>query len=203
MAVRFDIKTLVAAALIFGSCAEEGEPQRPSDEVGDTDEDESPSTGKRDAGSDDEDDDSADDDSADDDSADDDSADDDAPADDDSADDDAPADDDSADDDAPADDDSAGDDDVDEDAGAGDKCADLTYAKFGKAFIENYCASCHSGSKPVGGMTLSSLDDVEMYKDEIVARVVDEADMPPKTTKKQPTAAERTKVGDWIECGAK
>lgn len=197
MAVRFEIKTLVAAALLFGSCAEEGEPQRPSDEVGDTDEDESPSKGSRD----DEDDDSADDDSADDDSADDDadddSADDDATADDDSADDD------SADDDATADDDSAGDDDVDEDAGAGDKCADLTYAKFGKAFIENYCASCHSGTKPVGGMTLTSLDDVEMYKDEIVTRVVDDADMPPKSSKKQPTAAERTKVGDWIECGAK
>jgi hypothetical protein len=82
------------------------------------------------------------------------------------------------------------------DAGTGGACSALTYESFGKGFITTYCASCHSA----GDFVLTSLANIKKFKADIKEQAVDSKRMPQKGAK-QPTDAERAKLGQWLDCG--
>lgn len=88
-------------------------------------------------------------------------------------------------------------------AGGGD-CDELTYESFGADFFDKYCVSCHDGDTRDPDFT--RLANITEYKDDIRTRVLVTSTpaalkMPPKS-EEQPTAAEKTKLDQWIECGA-
>jgi hypothetical protein len=85
------------------------------------------------------------------------------------------------------------------DAGsAGDTCADLTYEKFGKTFLDTYCLTCHTKMMPM----FTTLAQVTTNKTKIKAEAATGTAMPPKGSK-APTADERAKLGKWLDCGPK
>lgn len=89
------------------------------------------------------------------------------------------------------------------DASSTDACASLTYASFGEAFLDKYCATCHQGRAAPDGIDLSTLAGVAAHKREIDAHAVKtprSKPMPPPTSP-QPTADERKKLGQWLTCG--
>lgn len=88
------------------------------------------------------------------------------------------------------------------DAGA-TGCAALTYEAFGKAFLQTYCVGCHAGPRAPDGVDLSTLAGVKANKSEVVAHAVRtprSKPMPPPSSR-QPTAAERARLGEWLSCG--
>ncbi|MET0340797.1 MAG: hypothetical protein ABW252_07330 [Polyangiales bacterium] len=96
-------------------------------------------------------------------------------------------------------------DDADASAPADPACAELTYADFGEPFLEKYCVGCHLGARAVGGIDLSTLAGVKEHKDHVIAHAVDEdasEPMPPPSAR-QPTDAERARLGTWLACGPK
>lgn len=89
------------------------------------------------------------------------------------------------------------------DAGAASACASLTYASFGKPFLQKYCVGCHTGAAASDGVDLSSLAGVKTNKREVDAHAVRTPrtkPMPPPGMP-QPTAEERKKLGEWLTCG--
>jgi hypothetical protein len=109
--------------------------------------------------------------------------------------------------------------DVEKDAGKGDagkadagggNCDELTYAKFGEAFEEKYCASCHAASvkgtarrAAPPAYVFDTLAEIKQHKDEIKEQVVSKAMPYPFPDVKQPTDDERAKLAAWIDCGPK
>lgn len=87
------------------------------------------------------------------------------------------------------------------DASMGDAgpCASLTYASFGQQFIMTYCYSCHSGTRPQHNISLDTLANVQKNKAAVKREAVTMMAMPPQNPR--PTAAERMKLGQWIDCG--
>lgn len=87
----------------------------------------------------------------------------------------------------------------------------LTYANFGKPFMESYCTRCHSseltGSARMGAPSFHDFDSnfgvkaVWMHVDETSAAgpAATNTGMPPDGAK--PTKAERLQLGEWIACG--
>jgi hypothetical protein len=87
----------------------------------------------------------------------------------------------------------------------------LTYASFGKPFMERYCTRCHSsermGPDRKGAPSFHDFDTV--FGVRAVAEHVDETtaagpaaentSMPPSAP--VPTLAERKQLGEWIACG--
>lgn len=74
-----------------------------------------------------------------------------------------------------------------------------------KPFFETYCLKCHGPDKSKGKITLHTLDgdlaaghELERWED--ILDVLDWAEMPPEE-EKQPDAAERQAVVDWIDAG--
>lgn len=89
------------------------------------------------------------------------------------------------------------------DGGAASACASLTYESFGKPFLTKYCTGCHTGARAPDGIDLSTLAGAKKDKSEIMAHAVRtprSKPMPPATSP-QPTADERAKLGEWLNCG--
>lgn len=102
-------------------------------------------------------------------------------------------------------------DDKDEGSDVDCSAADVpTYETFGKAFVEDYCASCHAGTvtgaarngAPVGD-TFDTLAEIQAKSDQLHEEVTIEKAMPFGAASKKPSAEERELFGTWMECGAK
>ena len=86
------------------------------------------------------------------------------------------------------------------DAGGAQACSALTYESFGKQFLSNYCVSCHGAVSPKANIRLDSLAGLVANKAVVRSAVVGSI-MPQGN--KQPTSAERERLGQWIDCGPK
>jgi hypothetical protein len=86
------------------------------------------------------------------------------------------------------------------DAGGGDggACA-LSYENFGKQFMTTYCISCHSGTAAKRMVQLDTLAGVVKNKTAVKRLAVTNTTMPEGTLK--PAAADRQKLGQWLDCG--
>jgi uncharacterized membrane protein len=79
----------------------------------------------------------------------------------------------------------------------------LTYSNFGKGFVDSYCIGCHSSAANQGGISLEGEGNIGKVKSKMYAEAAaSNSEMPP-AGKKAPTADERTKLGEWLACGAK
>lgn len=88
----------------------------------------------------------------------------------------------------------------------------LTYATFGKTFMQSYCTSCHSstlsGAARNGGPTehnVDTLDGVRLSMEHIdfhaaAGPLATNTEMPLSDPK--PSLAERQQLGEWIACNA-
>jgi cytochrome c5 len=87
------------------------------------------------------------------------------------------------------------------DAGSSVACANLTYAAFGKNFVDSYCNLCHAtASTANGGVALNSLANITTRKAQVKAAVLDGV-MPPTGALAAPSDVERERLGAWIDCG--
>jgi len=82
----------------------------------------------------------------------------------------------------------------------------LTYDTFGQAFIGQNCQNCHGQTEGARkgapeGYDFGTLDAVRAKKDRIFARgAADNVTMPPGPD--DPPEAERSKLAEWLACGA-
>lgn len=77
----------------------------------------------------------------------------------------------------------------------------LTYATFGQAFMDKYCVECHAGKERPD---LSTIAAIRKESAEIMATTASgptgtNTNMPEDS---EPTLEERTKLGEWLACGA-
>lgn len=87
------------------------------------------------------------------------------------------------------------------DAGStADACSTLTYANFGMQFMATYCVGCHSGANAKHGVQLDTLAGVQKSKSGVKRQTVTGTGMPSVDPK--PSAADRKKLGEWLDCGA-
>jgi uncharacterized membrane protein len=88
----------------------------------------------------------------------------------------------------------------------------LTYASFGKDFVETYCTSCHS-SELVGDArhgapgghdfdSLAGIQAVADHIDEAAAAGPDNTFKAMPVGDPKPTLQERKDLGEWLACGA-
>jgi hypothetical protein len=88
-------------------------------------------------------------------------------------------------------------------------CAELTYATFGEMFMKTYCYECHSSKvgTPLGGVVLDTpagiAKSMSILKRMVIPRADGKEPAMPKGGNDDLTDAERTKFGQWIDCGAK
>ena len=81
----------------------------------------------------------------------------------------------------------------------------LTYASFGRAFLDANCQRCHGQSDAArngapSDVTFATEDDVQRFKDRIFARAAsDNTTMPPGPD--DPPANERHELAEWLACG--
>jgi hypothetical protein len=73
-----------------------------------------------------------------------------------------------------------------------------------KPFLETYCYACHGGNEPAAGFDLTSYGTQESVIGDqrrwnLVLARLRASEMPPSQSRRQPTAAERQSVIDWIE----
>lgn len=80
-----------------------------------------------------------------------------------------------------------------------DTCGTLTYASFGKQLMATYCVGCHSGANAKHNVQLDTLVGVQKNKAAIKRQSVTGTSMPSVDPK--PSAAERQKLGQWLDCG--
>jgi uncharacterized membrane protein len=90
---------------------------------------------------------------------------------------------------------------------AGD-CTTLTYDNFGEAFFTANCTTCHaSDSIDRRGAPLSknwdTLSNVQEGASRIKIRAGTGTSMPPATAPAFPSADDRAKLTEWIDCGAR
>ncbi len=90
----------------------------------------------------------------------------------------------------------------------------ITYENFGKAFMEDFCTSCHSSTKTGADRNGATLDhDFDtLVGIRAVANHIDQAagigpasanrNMPPAEETSQPADGDREKLAEWIACGA-
>jgi uncharacterized membrane protein len=82
----------------------------------------------------------------------------------------------------------------------------LTYANFGAGFMNVYCQSCHGSNATnrrgaPGEFIFDTPEQVLRHKDRIFVRSAAENDsMPPGPD--DPSLEERTKLAEWLACGA-
>jgi hypothetical protein len=74
----------------------------------------------------------------------------------------------------------------------------LTYANFGQQFLTSYCVGCHGAVSPRAGVRLDSLGGITARKVQAKAAVLNSI-MPQGTNR--PSAADRERFGQWIDCG--
>jgi hypothetical protein len=85
------------------------------------------------------------------------------------------------------------------DAATNVSCSTLSYETFGKDFMRQYCVSCH-GSSAVKGVSLDTLANVQQHAAKVKSEVAGTSMPVPGAA--QPSAAERQKLSQWIDCGA-
>jgi uncharacterized membrane protein len=79
----------------------------------------------------------------------------------------------------------------------------LTWESFGKAFFEANCTSCHGGESPTGGLSFERHDGVKAAATAVHEQAGGANDsMPPFWASAKPTAEERTRLAEWLACGA-
>jgi hypothetical protein len=83
----------------------------------------------------------------------------------------------------------------------GASCATLTYQSFGQQFLTTNCTSCHTGTRAQRGILLDTLAGVQTNKAAIRRQAVTGTSMPPRTAATKPSAADRQKLGQWLDCG--
>lgn len=82
----------------------------------------------------------------------------------------------------------------------------LTYATFGSEFVASNCQTCHGQSTgnrkgAPSDYDFGTIDSVRRYQDRIFARAAaDNVTMPPGPD--DPPDSERTKLAEWLACGA-
>jgi hypothetical protein len=82
-------------------------------------------------------------------------------------------------------------------SGDGGSCP--TYDNFGKMFMMTYCLTCHTGALAQRMVMLDTLAGVQKNKATIKRVAVSSMAMPEANPK--PSAAERMKLGQWLDCG--
>ena len=82
----------------------------------------------------------------------------------------------------------------------------LTYANFGKGFMDQWCQSCH-GSMAVtrlgapGEFIFDNIEEIQRHRDRIFVRAAATNDsMPPGPM--DPSIADRNRLAEWLACGA-
>lgn len=88
-----------------------------------------------------------------------------------------------------------------------DECSTaLSYESFAGPFFLDWCTGCHSSALAEGSrqeapldVNFDTLDDIRAFEARILARVVNEHDMPPAGG---PSEDERKMLADWFACGA-
>lgn len=90
----------------------------------------------------------------------------------------------------------------------------LTYANFGKSFMDTYCTSCHASSRTGeqrdGAPADQNLDTLAGVR-EVGAQLIDRSAaagpdhvntlMPPDDHQPKPSQLERERLGEWLACG--
>lgn len=82
----------------------------------------------------------------------------------------------------------------------------LTYTNFGAGFMQSYCQSCHGSNATnregaPGEFIFDTQEQIIRHKDRIFVRSAAENDsMPPGPD--DPPLSERTKLAEWLACGA-
>jgi hypothetical protein len=82
--------------------------------------------------------------------------------------------------------------------GDGGACTS-TYENFGRQFMTTYCTGCHMGARAPRMVMLDTLANVMRNKTAVKRVAVTMTIMPESGPK--PTAAEREKLGQWLDCG--
>lgn len=78
---------------------------------------------------------------------------------------------------------------------------DKAFVDFAQPFLDNYCLDCHDGPDAKGELSLFELGPVDETNADTWKSVwaqVTLGQMPPKTSRDQPTTAERLAFSDWI-----
>ena len=88
-----------------------------------------------------------------------------------------------------------------------ESCTDLSYENFAEAFFTANCTTCHSSdSTDRRGAPLSknwdTLANVQAGSSRIKIRAGSGMTMPPATAPAFPSAEDRAKLNEWIDCGA-
>jgi len=86
------------------------------------------------------------------------------------------------------------------DAGTG-LCSTLTYASFGMQFMASYCTGCHTGAAAKHSVQLDTLAGVQKNKAAIKRTAVTGVTMPVGSPNPPLSAADRQKLGQWLDCG--
>jgi uncharacterized membrane protein len=82
----------------------------------------------------------------------------------------------------------------------------LTYASFGRAFIDTSCNTCHATDAPTRhgapeSFHFETLDDIRRHADRIFVRAAaTNTSMPPGPN--DPSPEDRDKLAEWLACGA-
>lgn len=82
----------------------------------------------------------------------------------------------------------------------------LTYANFGKQFLDGWCQSCHGSTAldrhgAPGEFIFDTDAEVQLHRDRIFVRAAASNDsMPPGPN--DPPSALRDKLAEWLACGA-
>ncbi|MBK7401743.1 MAG: c-type cytochrome [Myxococcales bacterium] len=77
----------------------------------------------------------------------------------------------------------------------------LTYANFGKAFVDGYCVRCHGGPNGYSSRALNTVESIRASAARVYTNATgDNPPMPPGPD--DPTPEERAKLAEWLACGA-
>jgi uncharacterized membrane protein len=87
-------------------------------------------------------------------------------------------------------------------------CSTVTYATFGRQFMDHYCASCHAASKTGADRNgapkddvFDSLKQVQQHKTDIQKQVKEKSMPFALPGVPLPTDAERAQFDGWMNCG--
>lgn len=88
-----------------------------------------------------------------------------------------------------------------------ESCTDLTYENFAESFFTANCTTCHaSDADDRRGAPLSknwdTLANVQAGASRIKIRAGSGMTMPPATAPAFPSADDRAKLSEWIDCGS-
>jgi hypothetical protein len=86
---------------------------------------------------------------------------------------------------------------------AGPDCSSTTYENFGRTLMSTYCTGCHNGTQ-AGRPNLTTVAGIRASSAAIKTAAVTGTAMPPFPVSaiNAPSAADRAKLGQWLDCGA-